>query len=196
MMFLNKNYNRLMDQMDANPMKVEEKDVSRHRLKTTRLLCNFYPRTMDFEFHKKKLMDFNAGNERDYSYGFAELEKLVGHDLLVTAIMASAKNSKSKNIFAKGIPDLQWTNFEADEKRKGRKTPDVNAVFVPISKPAPNQKSETISKKERKEGKLFLNMTTVQDLNSNSPFLCFSVVSEAYFKTADYIQEDENQAEK
>ena len=52
---------------------------------------------------------------------FAELERWV------TAIMKGAKTSGNKNVFAKGIPDIQWEEFEATEEKKKRKTrPEFN----------------------------------------------------------------------
>jgi hypothetical protein len=95
--------------MKANTKGVDRADLKRHQTKIEYLMKKFYPK------------DSNPVKE------FAELERWVGHDLLVTAIMKGAKTSGNKNVFAKGIPDIQWEEFEATEEEKKRKTrPEFN----------------------------------------------------------------------
>jgi hypothetical protein len=57
-------------------------------------------------------------------------------------------------VFAKGIPDIQWEEFEATEVAKKREKPDRNSIFVPAEKPKV-KKSENPSKEGITEGKHF-----------------------------------------
>jgi hypothetical protein len=106
---------------------------------------------------------------------FKQLEKWIGHDLLVTSIMTLGKSTRGNCVFAKGIPPLQWKEFENKEERLRRPVPNPIALFPkpptvekkkekkiapkPISTPKTNQAPKTAHAAHpvlRRECKLFL----------------------------------------
>jgi hypothetical protein len=142
MMFLKRNKDLILEGIKANTKGGDEGNLKRHQTKIDYLMKKFYPK------------DSNPLKE------FAELERWVGHDLLVTAIMTGAKTSGNKNLFAKGIPDIQWEEFKATEVAKKSEKPDRNLIFVPAEKPKvkavrDKQKSKNPAKQGITEGKHF-----------------------------------------
>jgi len=88
---------------------------------------------------------------------FQKLEKLVGHDFFVKAIMSNSKSGKNKPLYAKGIPKVQWNRFVTDQEQKYRKKPSRNTMFNPTiykdSKPSAKtvKKLDNTKRKERKQ---------------------------------------------
>ena len=106
-----------------NTKGVDRANLKRHQTKIEYLMKKFYPK------------DSNPLKE------FAELERWVGHNLLVTAIMKGAKTSGNKNVFAKGIPYIQWEEFEAtEEKKKEKNQTGIQFLFQQRSRKSSNPK--------------------------------------------------------
>ena len=69
-------------------------------------------------------------DELDSFFRFGSAERLLGHDLLVKAIMATSKTGHNKRCFSADIPAIQWNEFVDDEKAKGYLVPDKTAIFM------------------------------------------------------------------
>lgn len=162
MMFLKQNHIRFSEKMEENINRIDPTLVACHKEKIDNLLKSFLPATQHYS--------------KD---GFKTMEKCVGHDLLVQAIMVSAKNSRYKNLFAKTIPPLQWEKFENDKSAISRRVPERDALFIPAEKPMRKLKAYLT------EGKLFWNLMTMENSNSNSPCLFLSAISEPCFTTTE-----------
>jgi len=88
---------------------------------------------------------------------FQKLERLVGHDCFVKAIMSNSKSGKNKPLYAKDIPEVQWNRFVAEQERKYGVKPSRNTTFnqtvykdaKPSTKTAKN--TESTKWKERKQ---------------------------------------------
>ena len=119
-MFLKRNEVNLHAQMNVNPSQMEPGIVEKHKRKVHKLLSHNYPSQYNGEPSSKK--------------EFMIMEKWVGHDLLVQAIVCLSKNAKDSRVYAKQIPRNQWEEFEAQENLKKRKKPEFDSTFSTSSK--------------------------------------------------------------
>jgi hypothetical protein len=85
---------------------VDPETVDNHRIKIKQLTERMYP-----HFPPAKV--------------FQRLERALGHNLFVKAIMAISKTAKNKTTLAKGIPKGQWDNFVQDKIRNRRDKPQM-----------------------------------------------------------------------
>ena len=135
MMFLKTNLKRLEDEMKTNTSGLHEDVISKHRKKMKELIKGRYPKV-------------DKGPKKEFS----KLEKYVGHDLLLTAIMSSGKSAKSNLIFSQRIPPPQWETFVVSERQHKRKPPDLNSTFVPVKTKTVSTK--TVSTKKQGNSKI------------------------------------------
>jgi hypothetical protein len=138
-MFLKTNETKILKQMKQNPNNISKPLQKIQKTKMTDLLKQMIP---------------NVPREQAQ---FLNLEKWVGHDLLVTSIMTLSKVTRENKVFATVIPPLQWKAFEDKQRRMNRQLPDKNDYFPKhMPKPPPEKKSApagTEKKKKKKKGK-------------------------------------------
>jgi hypothetical protein len=142
LMYLNKNANELRSIMRICAKNGEESSKF-HEDHMENILAGFIPPTED---HEKEFYSEDQIEEMK----FASLEKWVGHDILVNAIVAAGKGSgkNAHQVFETDVQPDEWKTFKRSEKQQNEPTPNRNAEYPPAEK--------EIGKKEKKlQGKSF-----------------------------------------
>ena len=118
LMYLKKNFKALKEGMVENRDKLDAKVVKRHEKKMDTIIKGMYP------------TDKYALNN------FEQLEKWLGHDLLVNTLAADGKTGGGDQVrfrvFDKNIVTAEWKKFEETELNEGRSKPDPNAEYNEI----------------------------------------------------------------
>ena len=141
LMYLNKNADELRSTMRSCANNGEE-SAKVHEAHMENILAGFIPPTEDYE------EEYSEDQIEERKFG--TLERWVGHDILVNAVLAAGKGSgkNAHQVFETDVQPDEWKAFKQSEKQQNRPPPNRNAEYPPAEK--------EIGKKEKKiQGKSF-----------------------------------------
>lgn len=144
LMYMKKNYKALKEGMVENRDKLDSKVVKKHRKMMDTILRGMYPK------------------ERYALNNFEQLEKWLGHDLLVNTLAADGKTGGGATVrfrvFEKNIDKKKWKTFEETELAEGRSKPDLNAQYnetQPERKPTTTMQAKSRTKRHNIRGEQY-----------------------------------------
>ena len=152
MAYLVKNQQELRKGMRENPEGLRSEDVNMHDMKMTNILSGMHPR-----------------NEQNDFAGFVILEKWLGHDLLVNAIMIEAKKGSGRSgdhVFDYQLCEGEWDDFVQSEYLRNGTIPNREQTYNLTTNT--RKKGKAKKKEIKKTGKYRLRDEILVKRNSSN----------------------------